>query len=288
MGPWLLAGITFLSAIKIRVKDFSRVLSAPGQVGIAFIINYLLIPVFLVAVARLALGSYPDLVAGIVITAAMPPGVTSSLWAAIGRGNLPLNLSVVSVTSILTPIMAPVIMLAALGKSVAFDARSMVASLLALMVLPTMLGVSLNESTRGRAAERLDVIPGILSKLLLFLLVAVNSAQGWPKIVELPVGIIILLFVVAVVITILGLAVGYLVARAFGSGLPERLTQAYMASIRNTSAGIVVALTYFGALSVAPIVVVVLINQQVVTLAYNLVFSRLSGREPLGEAPANQ
>lgn len=278
-GPWLLAGITLLSAIKIRVRDFSRVLAAPGQIVVAFIINYLLVPAFMVAVARLTLGTYPELVAGVVITAAMPPGVTSSLWAAIGRGNLPLTLSVVSVTSVLTPIMAPIIMLAALGKSVEFDAASMVASLLTLLVLPTVIGVLLNESTRGQVAERLHVIPGILSKLLLFLLIAVNTAQGWPQISKLPIGTIMLLFVVAAVVIVLGLAVGYLVARAFGSGLPERLTHAYMASIRNTSAGIVVALTYFGALSVAPIVVIALINQQVVTLAYNLVFSRLFARE---------
>lgn len=287
-GPWLLAGITFLSGIKIRVRDFSRVLAAPGQLAVAFLINYVLVPAFMVAVARLTLGEYPDLVAGIVITAAMPPGVTSALWAAIGRGNLPLTVSVVSVTSVLTPIMAPLIMLAALGKSVTFDAASMVASLLTLMVLPTVLGVLLNESTRGLAAERLHVIPGIISKLLLFLLVAVNTAQGWPQIAGLPISIILLLFGVGMVVIVLGLAVGYLVAKALGSGLPERLSHAYMASIRNTSAGIVVALAYFGALSVAPIVVIVLINQQMVTLAYSLVFSRMLGRDHRGEALANQ
>ena len=82
------------------------------------------------------------------------------------EGNVALGVTLVTLDSILSPLVVPATVMIVAGAAVSFDAGSLMVSLLWMVVVPTIIGVTLHEATDGRIAEAGPIRCGFLQTRL--------------------------------------------------------------------------------------------------------------------------
>ena len=78
----------------------------------------------------------PSLAAGLVLISLLPVAVTSAFWTEVNEGNLPVTLSIISVTTLLSGVVIPVLMQVYVGAIVEFDSAALVAGLVKNVLIP--------------------------------------------------------------------------------------------------------------------------------------------------------
>src|SRR5262249_25622226 len=99
-------------------------------------------------------GFSPEVAAGIILIGSCSSGLASNVMAFIARANLPLSITVTSVTTMLAPIMTPTWMKLLAGKMIPVDFVGMMTEIIKLIIVP--IGAALLDecleylSPRGR------------------------------------------------------------------------------------------------------------------------------------------
>jgi bile acid:Na+ symporter, BASS family len=158
----VLACMVFSVALDLRVADFRRVAEAPRVVLIGLVPQFVLLPVATWA-ATLLLDLPPATEAAMMLVAACPGGALSNVITHLGRGNTALSVSISAVASLLALVLTPLNFTwmvthnpATAGwlRSLAIDASDIGFSLLVLLALPMLLGLTLTRQ-RPDLARRL-------------------------------------------------------------------------------------------------------------------------------------
>jgi predicted Na+-dependent transporter len=78
----------------------------------------------------------------------------------IFRGDGALTLAIILLDTILAPFVVPFTTKVLLGTTVVFDSSGMAFSLIAMVVVPTVIGVALNELSKGSVPKMVGSVPG--------------------------------------------------------------------------------------------------------------------------------
>lgn len=116
------------------------------------------------------------------IGSAIPIAVTSIMWTTIAKGDIALALVTVTLDTLLIPVLMPVFFKSVLGTSIAIDYGNMVLRLLLMVTIPSVLGMMVNELTKGRLENFSHSVGGVTSKLATFIVIVINSALVLPQI----------------------------------------------------------------------------------------------------------
>jgi predicted Na+-dependent transporter len=90
---------------------------------------------------------------GFVISVAIPTGVTSLIWINMCKGNFPLGLSIILIDTLLAPFILPALLYIFVGETIAINTASIVFDLLWMIVLPSVIGILVNECKKGNIQE---------------------------------------------------------------------------------------------------------------------------------------
>ena len=93
-------------ALKLRVKDFVLVFSAPKSVLIGFISQFVALP-FLTFLLILILNPMPSVAMGMMIVAACPGGNISNFMTSLAHGNTALSVCMTAIASVTAVFMTP-------------------------------------------------------------------------------------------------------------------------------------------------------------------------------------
>ncbi|MDD2234257.1 MAG: bile acid:sodium symporter family protein [Desulfitobacteriaceae bacterium] len=266
----LFAYMTFVTALGTSLKDFIRVFKKP----LIPLWSLLLIHFAAPAIAWLiGIIFYPDdfsIRIGLLILASIPVGVTSIMWTAIVKGNVPLALIVVTIDTFIAPILLPVFLQLIAGKTMQIDFWKMFFQLLMMVSLPSFAGMILHDAVRGKTVEFARSVGGLTAKISLFGVILINAAQVGPSI-HWNVTMGKMLFVV-LLMAVCGYSLGFLGGRIFRD-LENETTKAiiYTVGMRNISFGSVLAVVYFSPAIAVPVTLGMLFQQPLAaTIAYFL------------------
>ncbi|PIC64573.1 hypothetical protein CSV79_06350 [Sporosarcina sp. P13] len=268
---WLFAFMTFVGSLGMNAKETKMVVKYPSFVLASIAFLHILMPVWAYFLSTLFFDDHL-LTVGFVLAVAIPTGVTSIIWVSITRGNLPLCLSIILIDTLLAPLIIPAIIHVVAGERIAVDTTSLILNLLWMIVLPTLLGIALNELTKGRVQKTLVPKLAPFSKLSLFAIVGINASAAAPYVKTISwelFGVIALVLFIAITGYAAALVIGHLLWKD-----PDIATTfMYVAGMRNIATGVVVATTFFPPKVVVPVVFGMLF-QQVLASVYSKVAER--------------
>lgn len=145
--------VMFGMGVQMHLSDFVGVARMPYAVVVGSVLHFTIMPLVGYSLANL-FGFSPEIAAGIVLIGSCSSGLASNVMAYIARANLPLSITVTSVTTMLAPIMTPTWMKLLAGKMIPVDFVGMMTEIIKLIIVP--IGAALLDecleylSPRGR------------------------------------------------------------------------------------------------------------------------------------------
>jgi BASS family bile acid:Na+ symporter len=212
--PYLLQVIMFGMGTELSLKDFAQVLKMPKGVIVGIVCHYTIMPLVGFGVAHLF--NFPDeIAAGIILIGCCPSGLASNVMCYLARANLALSVSVTAISTLLAPVLTPLLMKLLGGKYVEVDFLKMVWDITKIVVLPIIAGLIFHYLVRGKV-KWLDKVLPILSMVGIGFVLVIITAAGRDKLLQIGG----LLIVATFIHNIAGYSLGYWSARLLR--FPER------------------------------------------------------------------
>lgn len=257
--PWLFAYITFTMGLGIRAEHVRQAFIRPLLLLAALAAAHLLLPLIAWVSGSLLFGPESPYTVGFTLLMLIPLGISSLMWVSLA-GGLPASIAaLVTVSSLLSPLIVPYGLDLMFGASIDMDTGRIMTDLALIVVVPMAAGIILNEATRGRASAALQPAAGLLAKPAFLAVIVLNAAAIGPHVHSLG-GAALLLLPAVLFLVAAGYAAGAAAARPWRSD-ELTATLAYGCGIRNVSLGIVIGLGYFGPQAAVPVVLSILIQQ---------------------------
>jgi len=262
---YLFAYMTLVTALNISWRGIYAAVATPWPILQIMGLLHAVMPLVVLVLAGLTLGRDSLYTVGLVLAAVLPNAVTSVIWTGIAGGEVPLVLASVTIESLLSPVLVPFSVWLFLGQSVSMDTAGLIKGLTWMIVLPTIIGLTLHDLSRGRIGPKLAPINGPLSKLGLVFVVAVNLAVARGIILG-ESRTVLPLICLLLIQTALALLLGLGTARALGHDHDRVAAFTFSVGMRNISAGMVIALQYFEPRTALPVVLGFLVQQPLAAL----------------------
>jgi BASS family bile acid:Na+ symporter len=269
--------VPLLQAIMLGVgctmswQDLARVLRMPRAVLAGVLCHYAIMPLVACTLAHL-FGFPAEIAAGIVLVGCCPSGLASNVIALLARANVPLSVTVTTISTLIAPIATPLLMKVLGGGFIQFNAMAMFWEMVKLVLLPVCAGATLHRFFGARTGLVLRVMPGV-SMLGIALIIAVITAAGRDNLLH--VGPLLL---VAVTIQMLaGFAIGYAMAILFRLREADCRTIAIEVGMQNSGLASGIALSMG---RVATMGLAAAINGPVMNVLFSLVGTWWSNRPP--------
>ncbi|HPM81066.1 MAG TPA: bile acid:sodium symporter family protein [Candidatus Anammoximicrobium sp.] len=143
--------IMFGMGTTLSVRDFTRVLAMPWPVFVGMVLQFSVMPMVGLSIASL-FGFEPEIAAGVILVGSVPGGVASNLMAYLSRGDVALSVTMTACSTLLSPVMTPLMMKVLAGRLVPIDFWEMMLSILDMVIVPTLAGLVANKILYSRAA----------------------------------------------------------------------------------------------------------------------------------------
>lgn len=267
--PILFAIMTFISSLNLKFRDIKVFKQYPKTILFIIAFLHILMPLWAFLLAELI---FDDrlLTIGFLISVAVPTGVTSVIWVTISKGNLPLSLAIILIDTLLAPILMPLILHLVVGESIALNTPALIFDLIWMIVLPSLLGIIVNEWTKGKLFEQYGKPFSLISKLCLFGIIMINSSAIAPYVktinLELAKVIAVVLF-----LAVSGYVISLVLGRLFWKSEADQATFVFNGGMRNIAVGVVIATTYFPSKVAMPVVFGMLFQQVLASVFYKII-----------------
>jgi len=261
---WLFAFMTFTGSLNMKFKDVKIFVKHPALILFSIIFLHLLMPLWAYFLATVIFDDHL-LTIGFVLSVAVPIGVSSVIWINMCKGNLPLGLSIILIDTLLSPFIIPAMLYVVSGEKIELDVASLIFNLILMIVLPTILGILVNELSKGEIPKKYGKKLAPFSKLCLFAVVMINSSTIAPYLNDFNVQLISVLLLVLVVAGS-GYVFALLIGRYVLKDYSVMTTLVFTGGMRNIAVGVIVATTYFPSKVAMPVVFGMLFQQVLASL----------------------
>jgi predicted Na+-dependent transporter len=166
----------------------------------------------------------------------------------------------------LAPFVVPGILSLLIGTSVTLDMAAMMSSLFWMIVVPSLLGMLLNEWTKGGIVPVWGPRLNPFSKLFMAAVVAINGSVVAPYLADFNWRLAGLAAII-IFLASFGYALSYFIARLLGWNEADQVALVFNGGMRNISAGAVLAVSYFPPPVAVPVVLGMVFQQMLASLA---------------------
>ena len=278
MVPWLFATVTLLSALKLRVRDLGTTISSPLPIFLFLFVVRVFIPSTIFAISSLIFRDHPDIVAGYVLLYSIPAAITGFIWVTIFKGDAALALTLIILDTLLAPIVVPGTVRIFLGAGIDLNMTGMALSLIFMIVLPTIVGVALNEISHGKIPAIVSPYLAPLSKIVIFFVIASNVAAVAPRI-RLDNPIIWLICATCFFFIAFCFCSARLATIAGKFDREKQVSFLYTSSLKNSIAAMTLAIRYFPEYAALPAVLGVIFQQNTAAVMGRIFFGKIGGKE---------
>ncbi|MDD8049519.1 MAG: bile acid:sodium symporter family protein [Thomasclavelia sp.] len=140
----IILGIIMLSmGMTLSTEDFKILASRPLDILIGTCAQFTVMP-FIAFTLTKVLNLDPGIAVGLILVGCCPGGVSSNIMCFLCNGDVPFSVGMTTVSTLLAPIMTPLLVSFLANKTIAVDAGSMFLSILQVTIIPIAIGFTLN------------------------------------------------------------------------------------------------------------------------------------------------
>jgi predicted Na+-dependent transporter len=264
--PWIFAFITFAGSLNSNFKSLTDVVRHPLPIFALIGILHILMPIWAWGVGHITFKEDILTITGIVLGMSIPTGVASFIWVSIYKGNIPLTLSFILIDTILSPLIVPYCLSLLIGEKIEMDFWGIMQGLFGMIVVPSLLGMALNQLSKGKVTKKLGTSLAPFSKIFLGIVVMLNGAIVAPYLKDINLKLISVT-VVVFFIAVTGYLFSFLIGKLIRSDRDTVVSLTFSGGMRNISAGAVIAVTFFSPAVAVPVVVGMLFQQVLASFA---------------------
>ena len=244
--PYLLGIVMFGMGITLTFNDFSEVVKHPKSVIVGVVGQFVIMPAIAFALAKVfALPT--DLAIGVILVGACPGGTSSNVMTYLAKGNTALSVACTTISTLLAPLLTPVIFYVLASQWIDIDASAMFASVLKMVLFPIFLGLIIRALLKKQMAQISQTMP-LVSVIAIVLILAAVVAGSKDKIIDSG----LLIFGVVVLHNCLGYFVGFLAAKALRLNNYDSKAIAIEVGMQNSGLGAALATAHFNPIAAVP------------------------------------
>ncbi len=245
IAPIALALIMLGLGLGLTVQNFQRVLKQPKDFLIGLVCQIILLPIIAFLLIKI-LNTPIELALGVMIIASAPGGVTSNVLTKFANGDVALSVSLTAIVSLLSIIYVPLIVFNSadlLGVSYISKNISMLGISLKMffvVTLPVIIGMVIRKFASTFIINNTKNI----QRLSIFLFIIVFLAiwvEEWNNIVSF----ITKAGLIALILNLVMMAVGFYMAKLFASGIEQRKCISLECGLQNGTLAVFVSSQLF-------------------------------------------
>ena len=245
IAPIALALIMLGLGLGLTVQDFLRILKQPKDFFIGFVCQLIVLPIIAFLLIKI-LNTPLELALGVMIIAAAPGGVTSNVLTKFANGDVALSVSLTAIISLISIFTVPLIVFKSADLlNVSYIAKniSMVGISLKMffvVTLPVIVGMLIRKFATNFVSNNMRTI----QRLSIFLFALVFIAiwiEEWDKITSF----ITRAGLVALILNVVMMTVGFYVAKVFASGMAQRKCISLECGLQNGTLAVFVSTQIF-------------------------------------------
>ena len=253
--PFFLGIIMLSMGLTLSLEDFLRIFEIPRSIIIGIGLQYSVMPLLGFSLAKFF--HLPiDYVIGVVLVACCPGGTASNVVCFIARTNVPLSVSLTTISTlaaiIMTPLMATLLIesisQSITGTAIQVNTMGLLFSTLKVVILPVTLGVLLNHFFRVWVKKINPYTPFIAVMSIVFIVDFILAAK---KEEITSTGSSLILAIIA--LHALGFVLGYFLSRLFKLNRENSQTVSIEVGMQNSGLATELARSNFPDLSMATI-----------------------------------
>lgn len=243
----LLGVIMFGMGMSLRIEDFKVVFSRPKDVIIGCVAQFTIMPLLAFVLSRL-FNLDEALAVGVVLVGCCPGGTASNVITYLAKGDLALSVGMTATSTLLAPVLTPLLVWLLAGKSVDVDVAGMLLSILWVVILPIVVGLIVKGLWPRFTERTIAYLPALSSLSIAFIVLIIIAANAQKLLTG---GFIIIL--VVVLHNLCGLALGWSVGRLLHLSDAKRRAISIEVGMQNSGLASSLATLHFAAYPMATI-----------------------------------
>lgn len=214
----------------LTFQDFQRVLRMPKAVFVGAVLQFSVMPFLGWGLSKL-LALPPEIALGMILLGASPGGISSNVITYLAKGNVALSVTMTAVSTLLAPVMTPLMVYVYARETIDVDYWKMFLSIINTVVVPVAFGLIFNILLKRNKIEpaRAEKLLALVSMVAICGICGLIAAKSQNQIAQ--VG---LLLVVGVLLhNLLGYLLGYYGSRLSGLNVCDSRTVAIEVGLQN-------------------------------------------------------
>ena len=206
--PFLLGIAMFGMGLTIKFEDLCTVLRHPKDICIGVLAQYTIMPILAWGICHIFTLS-PDIAIGVILVGCCPGGTASNVITYIAKGDVPLSVGMTITSTLIAPIVTPLLILYLGGTWVNVALLPMIITMVKVIIVPILLGAIIQYVCKSRINTLTSVSP-IVSMIAIILLIAAIIAINRDKLLISGLETLIVVGIHNILGMLLGLGVGYI------------------------------------------------------------------------------
>ena len=240
IAPVCLAIIMFGLGLGLTVADFKRVITIPRDFIIGFFGQVIILPIIAFILIHI-ISMPPEIALGVMIIAAAPGGVTSNILTKFANGDVALSVTLTAVVSLISVITVPLIVYNSasfLGFEITKEISmlNIAVKMFFVVTIPVIFGMIVRSLMTDFIVSKTLLIQRL--SVILFLIVFISIwVEEWDRIISF----ITRAGIVAFILNITMIFIGYYMAKFLASGLEQRKCISLECGLQNGTLAVFVA-----------------------------------------------
>ena len=243
----LLGVIMFGMGLTLSPNDFKIVLSRPKDILIGCLAQFTIMPL-LAWLLALAFSLPKELALGVILVGCCPGGTASNVITYLAKGDLALSVGMTACSTLLAPIVTPLLVLLTAGTMVEVDTLGMLLSIVYVVIAPIIVGLLCQRFLPQITKAVTPYLPAF-SSLAIALVVGIIVSHNADR---LMLGGMIVILVV-ILHNIFGLSLGFAIGRLLRLEKPKCVALSIEVGMQNSGLASSLANMHFAAYPLATI-----------------------------------
>ena len=243
----LLGIIMFGMGLTLSPKDFRVVLSRPKDILVGCLAQFMVMP--LLAWLMTWVFSLPrELALGVILVGCCPGGTASNVITYLAKGDLALSVGMTATSTLLAPLVTPLLVWLLAGTMVDVDTVGMLLSIVYVVIAPILGGLLCQRFIPQLTKKIVPYLPA-LSSLAITMVVGIVVSHNATKL--LTGGLLVVL--VVILHNLLGLLIGFLTGRVLRLKRQKCVALSIEVGMQNSGLACSLASTHFATYPLAAI-----------------------------------
>jgi BASS family bile acid:Na+ symporter len=243
----MLGVIMFGMGLTLSPQDFRIVFSRPKDIIIGCLAQFTVMPLLALGLSW-AFALPKELALGVILVGCCPGGTASNVITYLAKGDLALSVGMTATSTLLAPLLTPLLVLMLAGTMVEVDTIGMLLSIVYVVIAPIVVGLIFQRYLPKFTKSTVPYLPAFSSIVIAFVVGIVVSHNADRLLVG---GMIVVL--VVMLHNLCGLSLGYIIGRLLGLADSKKRAISIEVGMQNSGLATTLAGTAFPSLAMATV-----------------------------------